>query len=60
MHGAHSLKVLVPCGVMGVRKSAKQLDSSGEESDIPDEPPLKKAKHRVYLPLMTNNGELKT
>ena len=27
-----------------VRKSAKQLDSSGEESDIPDEPPLKKAK----------------
>ena len=24
----------------GVRKSAKQRDSSGEESDIPDEPPL--------------------
>ena len=38
-----------------VRKSAKQLDSSGEESGIPDEPPLKKAKtHRVYLPLRTN------
>ena len=27
-----------------VRKSAKQLDSSGEESDILDEPPLRKAK----------------
>ena len=39
----------------GVRKSAKQRDSSGEESDIPDEPPLKKVKtRRVYMPLRTN------
>ena len=30
----------------GVRKSAKQLYSSGEESDALDEPPLKKAKAR--------------
>jgi len=28
----------------GVRKSTKQPDSSGEESDVPDEPPLKKTK----------------
>ena len=35
----------------GVMKSAKQLDSSGEESDILDEPPLKKVKtRRVYMP----------